>query len=167
MKTRKVWKILLGVVGAIVVLGAIGFGFHSMRMWGGRFSAVGTMPHGYDTDMQCEEAGEAVCEENMLYGVFPMRGTTGMPHMRSMPGMYGSWRRTGFSPLTGLLLLILIVIAVLHIGRWHRFHKFYHYGSMHMHPGSQFHSGDACCPGEKPEHPNANHDGVEDQTDTK
>jgi hypothetical protein len=170
MKKHMFWKILLGVVVAVVVLGAIGFGVFRMRMWGGRFGAVGMMhqdygqmPDGYGTDMPCEEEGEAVCAEIMPYGRFPMRGMGGMPYYR---GMHGGWGRHGSSLLTNLLLLALVVVGVLHLGRWRRFHKLYHHGPMHMHPGHHS-ANDACCCSAEPGNSGVAPDSGENQPDSE
>ena len=149
MKNRKFWKILLGVVVAIVVLGAVGFGFYSRRMWGGHFGAMGKMPHDYDGVMPCEGEGETGIEDHdcMHHGSFRGYGMGGMSHMRGGWGMHGGWGRRGHSPLTGLLLLVLIVMGLLHFKRYRRYHKFFHHGHMHMHP----HAEGACCCGDEPE----------------
>jgi uncharacterized membrane protein len=121
---RKFWKILLGVVVAIVVLGAIGFGIARHWMWNGRFADWGRMAFhdrwmqdDYEGDMPCEDNGSGACEGSgfMPYGGFFGRGMHRMPFIRSMPGMYGgSWFRPGFSPFSWLLLIALIIVGVLY-----------------------------------------------------
>ena len=176
MKTHKFWKILLGVVAVIVVLGAVGFGFFRYSMWGGRFGAMGKMPydnwqmqHDADGDMPCEEDGEAVCEGMMSYGGSGGCGMGRMPHMRSMRGgygMHGGWGRSGHSPFTGLLFLVLVVLGVMHFKRYRHYHNFYHHRSMHMHPGHQS-TEDSCCCGEGSTHSDVNTDSDVSQSESE
>ncbi|MDF1513199.1 MAG: hypothetical protein P1S60_05255 [Anaerolineae bacterium] len=123
MKKGTFWKVLAGVVVAVLVLGALGFGLLANRMWGGRFSIArgtpfaGRMLSGeYDGEMPCDEYGEGEEEpcDYMAYGQFFGRGMGRMPHMRGMPGMYGGWGYRGSSLLTWLLILAVIVLSVLY-----------------------------------------------------
>jgi hypothetical protein len=120
---RTFWKILLGVVVALIVLGVIGFGVARSWMWNGRYAMWDRMPardrwmqDEYDGEMPCEEEGEVYCEGpgSMPFGGFSGRGMHRTPFMHSMPGMVKtSWWRPGFSPFSWLLLIALIVMGVL------------------------------------------------------
>lgn len=121
---RTFWKILLGVVVALVVLGVIGFGIARHWMWNGRFAMWDRMPirerwiqDDYEGEIPCEEEGGAFCEGQgfMPYGGFRGRGMHRTPTMHAMPGMVGaSWLRTGYSPFTWLLLIAVIILGVLY-----------------------------------------------------
>ncbi len=131
MKKRGVWIIVLAVVAVVVLLGALGFGFLAMRMWGGRSGAMemmhgdyGQMGDGYGADMPCEDAdGGAVCTEAMSCGKFPMGGMNRMPYSRGMWGMHSGGGRHGSSFLTNLLLLALLVVGVWNLVRWNKSSK--------------------------------------------
>ena len=173
MKKRGFWIILLAVVAAVVLLGAIGFGVFAMRMWGGRYGGMemmhkdyGQVQEGYGADMPCEdEDGGAVCTESMPYGGMPMGGRMWMPYNRGMSGMHGGWGRNGSSFLTNLLLLALIVVGLLNLGRWRRHHVFMHNGPMHKHAG-HYTANDASCCSDEPKNAGVTPESGENQPDS-
>ena len=151
---------MLGVVVAVVILGAIGFGFYRHWTWKGRSSTWGVMPHNnwgmphdYDDDMPCEEDSEALCEG---YGTMPCGGESRfgmgrMPCMHGGPRMYGGRGWRGHSPLTGLLFLVLVALGVWHFTKYNRYRQYYHYTHTHQ---DHHNVNEACCKGDEPENAN-------------